>query len=160
MSVNNSSSNLCEVLYQLSGQVPCYDFFLKITRPETAEKIEKLKLHSKGVFEREFWGDLELSKNTFPNLRKININHVKFNLFNLKCFENTSIESFNFRNTAINKLEYIEFLLRENKRVLINDREFEDTSCMAIGHAYETKNYDYMTLAIQTAAGDVKIPQN
>lgn len=133
-----------------------YDFFLKITKPETAEKIEKLKLHSKGTFEREFWEDLELSKNTFPLLRKISLKNVKFNLFNLKFFKNTAVESFNFRNTCINKLEYIEFLLRSNKRVLISDEKHVDTVGLAINHAVETKDYAFLTLAIQTGSWSSK----
>lgn len=135
-------------LYETSGKIPAYDFFLKITKPEIAEKIEKLKLHSDGVFKRKFWEDLELSKNRFPNLRKLSIQNVKFNLFNLKYFENTQIESFNFRNTSINKLEYIERLLCENKRVMIN----HDTALMAIAHAKSTQDYGFMTLAIQTGS--------
>jgi hypothetical protein len=157
MSVTNDNSNLCEVLYKESGQLACYDFFLKLTRPEIAEKVEKLKLHSTGIFERAFWEDLELSKNTFPHLRKISIKDVKFNLFNLKFFKNTSIDSFDFRKTTINKLEYIEFLLRENKRVLINDKRSEDTAYMAILHAYETCDYTYMAFAIQTGSWRRKI---
>lgn len=147
-------NNLYDVLYKDSGSLAAYDFFLKITKQEVAEKIEKLKLHQDGVFKRKFWEDLELSKNKFPKLRKLSIKSVKFNLFNLKYLEKTQIESFNFRNTAINKLEYIEFLLRENKRVIIGD----DTACMAIIHAKKNKDYGFLTLAIQTGSWSRKNP--
>lgn len=152
ISMNNYSLNLCDVLYKDSGEIPCYDFYLKLTRPENVEKIEKLKLNSKGVFEREFWEDLQLSKNTFPHLRKISIKNVKFNLFNLKYFKNTSVQSFNFLNTEINNLDCVEFLLRENKRVLINDNKFEDTACMALDQAIKSKDYTYMTLTMETGS--------
>ncbi len=147
--------DLCKTLYEMSGKVPSYDFFLELTRPENANKLDKLKLHVNGVFKRKFWEDLELSKNRFPNLRKISIKNIKFNLYNLKYFQRTSVESFNFRNTAINQLKYIEFLLRENKRVMISG----DTALMAIAHAKQTKDYEFLTLAIQTGSWGRKNPE-